>query len=68
MNDDASTILLVEDDDLVRDLVQDVLVASGYRVLEARDGPSALARADEHGGRRGPWLRMLDRLGLGFDS
>jgi glycine/D-amino acid oxidase-like deaminating enzyme len=28
----------------------------------------ALARADEHGGRRGPWLRVLDRLGLGFDS
>lgn len=28
----------------------------------------ALARADEHEGRRGPWLRTLDRLGLGFDS
>jgi glycine/D-amino acid oxidase-like deaminating enzyme len=28
----------------------------------------ALARADERGGRRGPWLRLLDRLGLGFDS
>jgi glycine/D-amino acid oxidase-like deaminating enzyme len=28
----------------------------------------ALAHADEHGGRRGPWLRLLDRLGLGFDS
>ncbi len=28
----------------------------------------ALARADDHGGRRGPWLRLLDRLGLGFDS
>ena len=28
----------------------------------------ALARADAHGGRRGPWLRLLDRLGLGFDS
>lgn len=28
----------------------------------------ALARADEHDGRRGPWLRLLDRLGLGFDS
>jgi glycine/D-amino acid oxidase-like deaminating enzyme len=28
----------------------------------------ALAWADEHGGRRGPWLRLLDRLGLGFDS
>ena len=27
-----------------------------------------LARADRNGGRRGPWLRALDRLGLGFDS
>jgi glycine/D-amino acid oxidase-like deaminating enzyme len=28
----------------------------------------ALAKADRHQGRRGPWLRVLDRLGLGFDS
>jgi glycine/D-amino acid oxidase-like deaminating enzyme len=28
----------------------------------------ALARADRRSGRRGPWLRTLDRLGLGFDS
>ncbi|HZY76448.1 MAG TPA: FAD-dependent oxidoreductase [Jatrophihabitantaceae bacterium] len=28
----------------------------------------ALARADRRQGRRGPWLRTLDRLGLGFDS
>ena len=28
----------------------------------------ALARADRREGRRGPWLRVLDRLGLGFDS
>lgn len=27
-----------------------------------------LARADRNGGRRGPWLSLLDRLGLGFDS
>jgi glycine/D-amino acid oxidase-like deaminating enzyme len=27
-----------------------------------------LARADRNEGRRGPWLRTLDRLGLGFDS
>jgi glycine/D-amino acid oxidase-like deaminating enzyme len=27
-----------------------------------------LARADRNEGRRGPWLRALDRLGLGFDS
>ena len=28
----------------------------------------ALAKADRRDGRRGPWLRTLDRLGLGFDS
>jgi glycine/D-amino acid oxidase-like deaminating enzyme len=28
----------------------------------------ALAKADRRGGRRGPWLRTLDRLGMGFDS
>ncbi len=28
----------------------------------------AIARADHRGGKRGPWLRTLDRLGMGFDS
>lgn len=28
----------------------------------------AIARADEHAGRRNLWLRTLDRLGVGFDS
>ncbi len=28
----------------------------------------ALARADRRQGRRGPWLRLLDAIGLGFDS
>jgi glycine/D-amino acid oxidase-like deaminating enzyme len=28
----------------------------------------ALAKADRREGRRGPWLRVLDRLGMGFDS
>jgi glycine/D-amino acid oxidase-like deaminating enzyme len=27
-----------------------------------------LAKADEDGGRRGLWLRLMDRTGLGFDS
>ena len=27
-----------------------------------------LARADRRQGRRGPWLRLLDRLGVGYDS
>jgi glycine/D-amino acid oxidase-like deaminating enzyme len=37
---------------------------SGVIALTQRE----LARADRNGGRRGPWLRALDRLGLGFDS
>lgn len=28
----------------------------------------ALQKADRQQGRRGPWLRTLDRLGMGFDS
>jgi glycine/D-amino acid oxidase-like deaminating enzyme len=28
----------------------------------------SIARADRHQGRRNIWLRLLDRLGLGFDS
>ncbi|MFA1539454.1 NAD(P)/FAD-dependent oxidoreductase [Actinomadura monticuli] len=37
-----------------------------YGVIElTRRG---IARADRNAGRRGPWLRTLDRLGLGFDS
>ena len=28
----------------------------------------AIARADRRDGRRGPWLRTLDRIGMGFDS
>ncbi|HKC27294.1 MAG TPA: hypothetical protein VKB75_04725, partial [Jatrophihabitans sp.] len=28
----------------------------------------ALAKADRHAGRRGPWLRLLDHVGMGFDS
>ena len=29
---------------------------------------SSLARADRHEGRRDAWRRLLERLGLGFDS
>jgi glycine/D-amino acid oxidase-like deaminating enzyme len=28
----------------------------------------AFDRADRNGGRRGPWLRLLDTIGMGFDS
>jgi len=35
-------------------------------VIEATRRSSA--RADERNGRRGPWLRGLDRIGARFDS
>jgi glycine/D-amino acid oxidase-like deaminating enzyme len=28
----------------------------------------SLAQSDRHGGRRNAWLRLLDRVGLGYDS
>ncbi len=37
------TILLVEDDDTVRALARKMLQAAGYRVMEASDGPMAVA-------------------------
>ena len=45
------TILIVEDEDLVRKLVRRILMANGYAVLEARDGQDALLVAEQHGGR-----------------
>jgi len=28
----------------------------------------AIARSDANEGRRGPWLKLIDAMGLGFDS
>jgi CheY-like chemotaxis protein len=38
----SETILLVEDEAVVRQLVAEILTANGYSVLQAGDGPSAL--------------------------
>jgi len=45
------TILLVEDQDEVRDLARDILQSAGYTVLEAGQGADALRAWEEHGGR-----------------
>ncbi len=46
----TETILFVEDEDSVRELVRDYLGKSGYRVLEAADGIQALEIAAAHRG------------------
>lgn len=47
----SETVLLVEDEELVRDLVREMLTATGYDVLAAADGAEALAIAGSHQGR-----------------
>jgi PAS domain S-box-containing protein len=44
----SETLLLVEDETEVRELVRDILEDQGYRVLTAQDGVEALQIAQEH--------------------
>ncbi len=46
----AETVLMVEDDDTLRELLGDALVERGYRVLSANDGAQALRIATDHAG------------------
>jgi CheY-like chemotaxis protein len=46
----AETILLVEDEQLVRNLTREILVRNGYIVLEAADGLDALRAAASYDG------------------
>jgi two-component system, cell cycle sensor histidine kinase and response regulator CckA len=44
----SETILLVEDEESVRQLIRETLASRGYRVLEAENGQDALALAARH--------------------
>ena len=45
----SETILIVEDDDKVRNLVCEILEPQGYSILEAENGIEALRVSEEHG-------------------
>jgi PAS domain S-box-containing protein len=46
---EGETILLIEDEGIVREVIRDVLSEAGYRVLFAGDGPSGLQILQSHG-------------------
>ena len=48
---EAKTILLVEDEQLVREVLGQVLQEGGYTVLEAPDGETALQVARDYSSR-----------------
>jgi CheY-like chemotaxis protein len=58
-------LLLVEDDDLLRETLTTILEAEGYAVLTAADGEEALRRL--HAGER-PDLILLDLMMPGMDG
>jgi PAS domain S-box-containing protein len=44
----SATVLVVEDEEIVRSLIVEILTDLGYRVLEAADGPAGLAILQSH--------------------
>jgi CheY-like chemotaxis protein len=46
----TETVLLVEDEEMVREMTREILQESGYQVLEAKHGQDALRVAEQHHG------------------
>ncbi len=64
MTSASRRILVVEDDRVINQAVSDRLAAEGYDVVQAWDGPSAVAAHDEHA----PDLVVLDVMLPGYDG
>ena len=62
--DSPARLLVVEDDRTINEALTDRLVAEGFRVVQAFDGPQAVAAHAEHR----PDLVLLDVMLPGFDG
>ena len=62
--DDKPTIIIVDDDPAGRESICGFFISQGYHLLEAADGPSAIAVAKEHI----PDLILLDVMMPGMDG
>jgi DNA-binding NtrC family response regulator len=51
MSDQPKTILLVEDEELFRGMLADLLRFDDYNVIEANNGDEAVAQVDSHSGQ-----------------
>jgi CheY-like chemotaxis protein len=61
----GATVLLVEDEPMVREVSAAALERLGYRVMQAGDGHAALRRAREHEGRLDLLLTDVVMPGMG---
>jgi two-component system cell cycle sensor histidine kinase/response regulator CckA len=61
----SETVLLVDDTESLRDMIQRVLVGFGYTVLLARDGAQALEVSDKHHGQIDLLLSDVVMPGIG---
>jgi len=60
----AKTILVIEDDKFLRELMAQKLIKEGYEVVEAIDGPDGIKKLKE----KKPGLVLLDLILPGMDG